>query len=140
MRRLVAVVFIIMFAFMAACAGETKKVSEDSKTAGDAFAAAEAVKDAYIRGDMKALAEHTTREGYRTIISVLKKFDGAELSFNPTWVEIDRDRVLLHEAWKGKWTLGGDTFEERGTAVFVLKDRPLKVDNVLRANPFRYPQ
>jgi len=139
MKRLVTA-SLILLAFIASCTGEAKKVSQDSKTATEAFAVAEAVKDAYIKGDMKIIENNTTRDGYRTIISGLKKFDTAELSFNPTRVEINRDTTLLHETWKGKWTRGGDVFEERGTAVFVLKERPLKMDNILRSNPFRFPE
>lgn len=138
--KYLAIASVTMLLFIASCGGEAKKVSQDSKTAVEAFAAAEAIKEGYIKGEMKPIENNTTREGYRTIMSVLKKFESAELSFNHLRVEITADRTLLHTAWKGKWKRGSDVFEERGTAVFVLTNRPLKVDNILRSNPFRYPE
>lgn len=139
MKRLVTA-FLIMLVLTAACSKGVKKVSDDSKMAVEAFAAADAIRDAYVKGDNRKIELYTTRDGYRTIISVMKKFDSAELSFNPTWVEIDSGRTLLHVGWKGKWKKGDDVFDERGAAVFVLRDRPLRVDNILRSNPFRYPE
>ncbi|HAK89251.1 MAG TPA: hypothetical protein DHV16_06560 [Nitrospiraceae bacterium] len=132
---------IITALFIAACGKkEVKKVSEDSRVATEAFALAETIRAAYANRDMSAIEKNSTREGARAIIGGMKAFDSVNLTFNPAWVEIDGDTVNLNVSWKGIWKIGGKTIEERGMAVFVLKGSPLKTDNVLRANPFRYPQ
>lgn len=139
MKRLL-VYAIILFVFVASCGkGEVKKVSEDSKTATEAFSLAEKIREAYAKKDMATIEKNSTREGFRTIISVLKTFDSVDLTFSPVWVEIEDNVVHLNISWKGIWQKEGKTTEERGMAVFVLKGRPLKVDNILRSNPFRYP-
>lgn len=139
MKRLL-IAAIIMAVFIAACGKkEVKKVSEDSKTAIEAFALAETVRAAYVNRDLSAIEKNSTREGARAIIGGMKAFDSVDLTFNPAWVEIDGDTVHLNVSWKGIWKRGGKTTEERGMAVFVLKGSPLKTDNILRANPFRYP-
>lgn len=136
---------ILIFAFcilifVASCGKkEVKKASEDSKIATEAFALVEAIRDAYIKKDLKALEKNTTKEGFRTISSSIKTFDSVELTFTPVWVEIEDNVVHLNESWKGRWKKSGRITEERGMAVFVLKGNPLKVDNILRANPFKYP-
>lgn len=139
MKRLL-IAAIIMAVFIAACGKkEVKKVSEDSKTAIEAFALAETVRAAYVNRDLSAIEKNSTREGARAIIGGMKAFDSVDLTFNPAWVEIDGDTVHLNVSWKGIWKRGGKTTEERGMAIFILKGSPLKTDNVLRANPFRYP-
>ncbi len=139
MKKFLILAFIV-FAFVASCGKkEVKKVSEDSKIATEAFALAETIKDAYIKRDLKVIEQNTTREGFRTISSAMKVFDSSDLAFTPVWVEIEDNVVHLNVSWKGTWKKAGKTTEERGMAVFVLKGRPLKVDNILRANPFKYP-
>jgi hypothetical protein len=138
MKRLL-VYAIILFVFVASCGkGEVKKVSEDSKMATEAFSLAEKIREAYAKKDLSTIEKNSTREGFRTISSALKTFDSVDLTFSPVWVEIEDNVVHLNISWKGIWQKGGKTTEERGMAVFVLKGRPLKVDNILRANPFRY--
>ncbi|BCB97350.1 lipoprotein [Dissulfurispira thermophila] len=131
---------VMVFVFVASCGkGEVKKVSEDSKIATEAFALAEKIRDAYVKRDISGIESNTTRDGFRTISSTLKTFDSVVLTFTPAWVEIEGNVVHLNISWKGTWQKSGKITEERGMAVFVLKGRPLKVDNILRANPFRYP-
>lgn len=140
MRRLLIFAFIIL-AFVVSCGKkEVKKVSDDSKLATEAFALAETIKDAYVKRDMDTLARNTTKEGLRTISGSMKVFDSAVVTFNPVWVEIDGDVINVNISWTGTWQKSGKTTEERGMAVFVMKGRPLKVDNVLRATPFKYPE
>ncbi len=139
MKRLL-IYAIIVFVFVASCGkGEVKKVSEDSKIATEAFSLAEKIREAYTKKDLSTIEKNSTREGFRTISSAFKTFDSVDLTFSPVWVEIEDNVVHLNISWKGTWQKGGKTMEERGMAVFVLKGRPLKVDNILRANPFRYP-
>jgi hypothetical protein len=59
------------------------------------------------------------------------------LEFVPTWVVIDDTVVKLTISWKGTWTVSGSTTEDRGIAVFVMEGQPLKLANILRANPFQ---
>jgi len=140
MKRFLIVAFI-MFVFVASCGkGEVKKISEDSKIATEAFSLAEKIREAYAKRDMAVIEKNATREGFRTISSALRSFDSVDLTFSPVWVEIEDSVVHLNISWKGTWQKGGRKTEERGMAVFVLKGRPLKVDNILRANPFKYPE
>lgn len=139
MKRLL-IYAIIAFIFVASCGkGEVKKVSEDSKIATEAFSLAEKIRESYAKKDLSAIEKSSTREGFRTISSAFKTFDSVDLTFSPVWVEIEDNVVHLNISWKGTWQKGGKTTEERGMAVFVLKGRPLKLDNILRASPFRYP-
>lgn len=137
----ILIVMLMMLAFVASCGkGEIKKVSEDSIIATDAFAVAEEIRGAYIKRDIQSIEKNTTKDGFRIISSAMKSFDSVDLTFSPVWVEIDGDIVNLNISWKGTWQKAGKTFEERGMAVFVLRGRPLKVDNILRSNPLRYPE
>ncbi|MBI3592049.1 MAG: hypothetical protein HY099_00935 [Nitrospirae bacterium] len=140
MKRLL-ILMLIMFVFIASCGKkEVKKVSEDSKIATESFGVIEAIKEAYVKKDVLAIEKNATKEGFRAISGVVKSFDSAELTFSPVLVEIEDGAVHLNVSWKGIWKREGKTTEERGMAIFALKGRPLKVDNILRANPFRYPE
>lgn len=137
----ILIVMLMMMVFVASCGkGEIKKVSEDSIIATEAFAVAEKIRDAYIKRDLQSIEKNTTKDGFRIISSAIKNFDSVDLTFNPVWVEIDGDIVNLNISWKGIWQKAGKTFEERGMAVFVLKGRPLKVENILRSNPLKHPE
>ena len=142
MRRHLFVTVILIMAVLAASCGKkaVKKVSEDSRTATQTFAVVDAIKKAYLNKDVSEIEKNTTRDGFRAITGEMKSFDSAELDFNPVLVEIDEGTVNLNVSWIGTWTKGGKTTQERGMAVFVLKGMPLKVDAVLRANPFKYPE
>jgi hypothetical protein len=119
---------------------EVKKVSEESRIAQEAFQLAETIRNAYLDNNRKALEKNSTQDGYRDLIGAIKNFESAELEFIPTWVEIDTTVVRLTVSWKGTWTVRDLKKEDRGIAVFVLEGEPLKLAQVLRANPFRQPE
>lgn len=133
--------FCILIFFVASCGKkEVKRASEDSIIATEAFGIIEKIRDAYIKGDMLTIERNTTKDGFKVITADKKTFDSAEMTFSPVWVEITDSVVNVNVSWKGVWQKAGKTNEERGMAVFVLKGTPLKVDNILRANPFRHPE
>jgi len=142
MKRLLFVAVVLIMAVLAASCGKkaVKRVSEDSKIATETFAVVDAIKKAYLKRDLLEIEKNTTKDGFREINSMMKSFDSAELDFNPVLVEIEEGTVNLNVSWTGAWTKDGKTTQERGMAVFVLKGMPLKVDAVLRANPFKYPE
>ena len=80
------------------------------------------------------------KEGYRELLGAIKRFDKAELTFSSKWVEIEKTSVSMKIAWSGKWVIGEQTTEERGTALFIFEGSPLKLSRILRANPFRQPE
>jgi len=132
---------MLSFLLLPACGGkEAKKVSPESLLAQEAFELAETLKSAYVERDRARLEAHSTESGYRELIGSMKSFDGAELSFTPTWVEIQDSTVHLTLAWKGTWSMQGKSTEDRGMAVFVFEGTPLKLSQVQRANPFRQPE
>jgi hypothetical protein len=134
-------VVLIMAVFVVSCGkAAVKKVSEDSKTATETFSIIDAIKEAYINKDLLGIEKNTTVDGFRAISSVIKTFDSAELTLNPVLVEIEEGTVTLNVSWKGIWKKGGKTTEDQGMAVFVLKGMPLKVDAILRSNPFKHPE
>jgi len=125
-----------------ACGGdkEAKKVSPESLLAQEAFELAETLKSDYVSRDRAGLEKNATESGYKELLGSMKSFDSAELSFTPTWVEMQDSTVRLTVSWKGTWSMKGKTTEERGIAVFVLEGTPLKLSQVQRANPFRQPE
>jgi hypothetical protein len=48
--------------------------------------------------------------------------------------------VYLNVSWKGTWTVGQESFTERGMGVFLLEGAPLKLGKIVRGNPFKYPE
>lgn len=134
------ILLIALFVFMSCSSKEVKQETDESKKAREAFAVAETVKEAYLKRDLSAIENNTTKEGYREILGAIKNFDKADLTFSHKWVEIDKAAVSLKIAWSGTWVVSGQTTEERGTAVFVFEGRPLKLSRILRANPFRQPE
>ncbi len=140
MKRLF-ILALIALVFVGACGKkQVKRTSEDSKLATEAFAVAETIKEAYLKRDISGIEKNTTKDGFRSVEGVMKSFDSAELVFNPVLVEMEDNTVNLNISWTGKWKKGGNTTEERGMAVFIMSGRPLKVDNILRSNPFKYPE
>jgi hypothetical protein len=119
---------------------EVRPVSPESKIAQEAFGLAETIRNAYIKNDRETLERSSTKNGYRELIGVIKSFDTAELTFTPTWVEIENSAVSLNISWKSTWVVKDKKIEDRGLAVFVFEGRPLKLSQVLRANPFRQPE
>jgi hypothetical protein len=137
-------IFLIFIAFLilSACGGkkEIKQISMESKIASEAISLVESIKDLYVKKNLSPIAEISTQEGYRDIMDAIKHFDTVDLAFTPRFIEIEGGKVYLNMAWKGTWTVGNETFRERGMAVFLLEGKPLKLSRVLRGNPFRYPE
>jgi hypothetical protein len=127
---------------LAACGGakEVKEVTQESKLAQDAFSVAEALRTAYTKKDFGAIADSSTKDGYREVIDSFRHFDAVELDFTPRWVEIEKSKVYLNVAWKGAWVVGKETVRERGMAVFLFEGTPLKLSKIVRGNPFKYPE
>jgi len=118
---------------------EVKPVSQESKTALEAFALAEKLSDAFMRKDLEAIRMDSTESGYKEVTANRKNYSGVELSFTPRWLEIEQNKVMLNISWKSTWTAGGKNTEDRGMAVFVMEGRPLKLSGILRTNPFLFP-
>ena len=137
----ILLLFLAVGLFFSACGSkEVKPVSKDSELAQEAFKLSETLKKAYLNDDKAGLERNSTKEGYRELIGSIKSFDKAELTFTPTWVEIQDSTVNLSVSWKGTWIVKGKTTEERGLAVFVLEGNPLKLSQIQRANPFSQPE
>lgn len=139
MKKIAVLLMIASILTISCGKKEVKHVSQDSKTATESFTVLERIKDAYLKNDFATIQSNTTPDGFRTIKSAARPFDSAELTFTPVFVEIDADKVTVNVSWKGSWTKGASVQNERGMAVFVLKGSPLKVDGIIRANPFKYP-
>ena len=140
-KKLTAFVGLLIFLLLMSCGKkEVKPVSQESKLAQEAFQVAETLKQAYIKNNRSTLENNSTNDGYRELIGVMKKFDKVELTFTSTWVEIKDSSVYLSVSWKGVWTVGTKSSEERGLAILVLEGTPLKLVRVQRDNPFRQPE
>lgn len=135
-------IFLLILLLLGSCGGkkEVKKESEESKVARDAFTVIESLRNAYTAKDIGAIERNTTQDGLKLVVKDIKKFDTATLIFKPVWVEIESDRVLMNISWQGKWQKGLNSIDEKGMAVFILKEKPLKVDKILRNNPFELPE
>ena len=139
MKRLLALC-VILVVFVAACGKkEVKKVTPDSALTTEAFAVAEKLREAYVKNDRATIEKYTTRAGYLSMANARKSFDSAELTFTPALVEIYGDTVHIYVSWNGTWKKGGKSIEDRGLADFILREKPLKLDEVLRTNPFSKP-
>ncbi|MCI0469475.1 MAG: hypothetical protein L0Y62_05350 [Nitrospirae bacterium] len=140
MKRLL-VILVVLSLFTVSCGKkEVKKETEDSRIAAAALLVVEKIKNSYAKMDMAAVEANMTKDGFTAFRTAIKGFDSAEIEFSPLLMEIDDQKVSLNIAWKGKWQRGGSSIEERGMAVFILKGSPLKVDSILRANPFSHPE
>ena len=76
------ILLIALFVFMSCSSKEVKQETDESKKAKEAFAVAAAVKDAYLKRDLSAIENNTTKEGYREILGAIKNFDNADLTFS----------------------------------------------------------
>ncbi len=141
MKRFLGIFVLILF-LLASCGGkkEVKKETEESKIAKEAFGVVEVVKNAYIKKDTNTIEKNATKDGLAAITNDIRKFDSVDFTFKPVWVEIESNRVMLNVSWHGKWQKGANTIDERGMAIFILKDKPLRVDKILRTNPFDFPE
>ena len=137
-----ALIGAIIVALLVSCGGkkDVKPVSQENRSAQEAFSVVEVIRDAYVRKDFPAIQRVSTDDGYREIFNSLRHFDSVELTFTPRWVEMEKSSVSLNVAWKGSWTVGSAVTSERGMAVFLLEGRPLKVSKIVRGNPFKYPE
>jgi hypothetical protein len=140
MKKLLALGLILLVFVIACGKKEVKKASPDSALSTEAFAVAENLRQAYIKNDRDLLERNTSKLGYISIVGARKSFDSVELTFTPALVELYGDSVHLYISWNGVWKRGEETFEDRGLAVFVLKEKPMKLDEILRANPFNKPE
>jgi hypothetical protein len=142
LRAVCCISCCVLLVFIAACGGkkEVKEVSRESTMAQEAFAIAEAVRDAYVRKEFAAVTDRCTKEGYRDIIDSIRYFDSVDLTFAPRWVEIDKSKVYVNIAWKGTWVVGKNTIRERGMTVFQMEGTPLQLSKIVRGNPFKYPE
>lgn len=140
-RTFIALIGLLMAMLLLSCGKkDVKPVSQESKLAQEAFQVAETLRQAYVKNNRSTLEDNSTKDGYRELIGVMKKFDKVELSFTSTWVEIRDSSVYLSVSWKGVWTVGSKSREERGLGIFVLEGNPLKLATVQRDNPFRQPE
>ncbi|MCC6346758.1 MAG: hypothetical protein IT388_06170 [Nitrospirales bacterium] len=141
MKRLLFCAFLVL-TLVVSCGGKkaVKRESADSKTAKEAFALAETLREAYLKKNTSIIEKNTTPEGFREVAGVMRPFDTARLSFNPIWVEIEEGTVHMNVQWSGHWLRSDRVTEERGMAIFVMQGRPLRLDRILRANPFKYPE
>lgn len=140
MKKLLILTLILSFAVVSCGKREVKVATEDSKIATEAISIIHAVKEAYVKRDLRAIEMNTTKDGFRTISGNMKMFDSAELTFNPVLIEIKDDMVRVNISWRGTWKQAGKTIQERGMGVFVLKGSPLRVDRILMSNPFVHPK
>jgi hypothetical protein len=132
---------LILLVFVVACGKkEVKKPTPDSLTTMSAFEVTENLRQAYIKNDRDLLEKNTTKLGYVNIAGGRKSFDSVDISFTPMMVEIYGDVAHVYVSWNGTWKRGDNAIEDRGLAVFVMKERPLKLDNVLRVSPFNKPE
>ena len=137
----IAALFVCLALLVVSCGKkEVKLKTMDSKIATESFALVEGLRAAYVKRQIPEMENYTTKKGFKGITDVLKTFDSVDLKFTPVWVEIQDDKIFLNVSWKGRWTNAGNITEERGMAVFEIAGRPLKINAVLRANPFRYPE
>ena len=140
MKKILALGLILLVFVIACGKKEVKKASPDSALSIEAFAVAENLRKAYVRNDRELLEKNTSKLGYISIAAARKNFDSAELTFTPALVELYGDSVHLYVSWNGVWKRGDDTIEDRGLAVFVMKEKPLKLDEILRSSPFNKPE
>lgn len=134
-------ILVVLAFFVYSCSSkEVKQPTPESKTSLEAFALAETIKGAFIKNDMAAIRNNSTEAGYKDVTLNKTPFDSVELTFTPRWVEIEDNKVTLNVAWKSQWGASGKTISDRGMAIFVLEDRPLKLAKILRSNPFIFPE
>jgi hypothetical protein len=139
MKRL-AFLFLLV-AMFSSCEQEIKKPTEDTLLSKEAISMAEGLRDAYVRKAFTEMRKYCTGKGYESIRAGILDFDSVELDFTPKWVEIEEDgSVFLNVSWEGKWALGDFEKDSKGMAVFRLKGRPLRVEEIVRGSPFVQPR
>ena len=133
---------LLAVTFLFACGGkkDIKVQSQESKTAEEAFALSEVIRDAFLNNDRDTIRKNTTEDGYKSVTANRKAYESIELSFTPRWVDIEQTKVMLNMTWKSTWTAAGKKTEDRGMSVFVMEGKPLKLSGILRTNPFIFPE
>jgi uncharacterized protein YcfL len=123
---------------LVSCGGkkEVKQITQESKTATEAFGVAETIKNAFIKKDSATIQRNATEAGFKDITAGKQGYDSVDITFTPRWVEIEGDKLLVNISWKSTWLSSNRKTDERGMAVFVMEGNPLKVTRILRANPF----
>lgn len=138
--RKIAILLCFAMLFFACSKKEVKTVSQESNVTLEAFALAEKLKNAFISGDTETVRAATTEEGYKKVTGDKRDADSIVMTFTPRWVEIDKNKIYVNIAWNSTWILAGKRVEERGMAVFIMEGKPMKLNEILRANPFKYPE
>jgi hypothetical protein len=142
-NRIIYCAVLIFFAGLlpAACGKkEVKPVSPVSRLTEDAFQLVDTLRKAYVKNDRESIERNSTQDGYRQIAESMKSFESADLTFTPTWVEVQDSTVKLTISWKGTWVIRGKTTEDRGSTIFILQGKPLKLAQIQRSNPFAGPE
>lgn len=143
------------------CGGKEVKTDDQGVIiTASAIKTIDEVKEAYIKRDLEKIHSLTTDEEFRLFKSQFKDFDVASITFTPIWVEIHNETIKLTFAWEGTWKQGvsdplgrvGDqpkdkkqaesvlNTTEKGVVIFVLLPKTYKISQILRANPFTFPQ
>ncbi|NOY64482.1 MAG: hypothetical protein GXO97_03680 [Nitrospirae bacterium] len=141
MKKLAIVSLMTLALLIPACGGkkEVKRPSPEAILIKKAFNVAEKIKNAYLRKDRYALKQYCTKEGYLTLISSMKDFDSAAISFQLRWADIKKDKIILYIYWRGTWRLRGKMYEDSGLGAFAFRGDPPRLSDILRANPFSNP-
>ncbi len=136
-----ALILLLLLSSVIACSSKEKKpVPEEAQLTKRAFSIAEKLKDAYLEKNKRVFKRYCSRKGYLKIISSLKEFDQATLSFRPEWVDIEDGNLILYIRWEGTWSANGKSYTEKGLTAFQYRLSPLLLDDILRNNPFSYPR
>jgi len=135
------VILFGLFLILSACGKKAEvRPSPEAVRAKEAFQLAEKLRTAYLIRDRSRFEALTTRKGYLKIIGSIREFDSATLEFTPRWVDMEGTRVILYINWKGTWKKAGKSYSDEGLSTFVLEGSPLRLDDILRANPFSRPE
>ncbi len=143
MKRTISLILILFWAsiLLVSCSSTEKKpLPEEARLTKKAYSIAEKLKNAYLEGNKSVFRRYCTRKGYLKIISSIKEFDHANLSFRPEWVDIDNGKLILYIRWEGSWSVNGSFYNEKGLTAFQFRLSPLLLDDILRNNPFSYPK
>lgn len=135
MKRLILLLLVTLLIF--SCSKkEVKKESLEGRTAKEAISVVDSLRTAYVKKDRIEIEKLTTAQGLKTVLQNIGNFDSIDLTFTPVWIEIETNKITVNVSWKAKWIVSNKFYEDRGMAIFELKGQPLKVDKVMRANPF----
>lgn len=141
-KKIVYFATILLLVFLSACGSdkEVKKISEDSILVNESFKFLDSLRIAYLERDLKKLEDLSTKDLYMELITVMKSFDKADLTFTPTWVELTDSMVKVTISWKGTWVTKEKVIDDKGVAIFILEVKPFKLAKILRTNPFSQPE